>query len=321
MSERSAGQWSDDSEWSESEKERLTRPPVPASAERASHDIGDAIGDSTRMYLAEIGETPLLTHEEEIELAKRVAGGGEDGERAFEQFAKANLRLVVSIAKNYSHTSLSLLDLIQEGNTGLMIAIRKFDHKKGFRFSTYGSWWIRQAITSAIGEKSTAIRIPSGMNADIRALDRAREEFRVDFEREPTSQELAEQLGIKEDRVAAMETARSRRNLISLEFTVRGDDSDMTLADSIADRDTIQPEENAVGEMLKRDVREVLAQLNDRERIVLEGRYGFNGDTIRTLEDIGQELGISRERVRQIEEKAKNTMLKLGGQGLRGYLS
>ena len=262
-------------------------------------DISD---DSVRMYLREIGKIPLLSNEEEAELAKRAMEGDR---KAKDKMAEANMRLVVSIAKRYSGRGLELLDLIQEGNTGLLRAVDKFDPEKGFKFSTYATWWIRQAITRAIADQARTIRIPVHMVETINKLMRPQRKMTQELNREPTNEELAKEMDMDADKIEYI--LKIKQDITSLDAGIGRDGEDgedSTLGDFIEDEDTASPEESASGQLLKEQVREILSSLSDRERKILEMRFGLNGTKSHTLEEVGLEFAVTRERIRQIEAKA-----------------
>jgi len=251
-----------------------------------------------RAYLHEIGRIPLLTAEEETILAKRIEKG--DKESAA-HLTTANLRLVVSIAKKYSRRGLDLLDLIQEGNLGLMRAVEKFDYKKGYKFSTYATWWIRQAITRAIADQARTIRVPVHMIETINQLSRAVNELSIKLERKPTTKEIAKYMNLDEEKV--YEILKISQVPTSLESRI-GEESNSSLSDIIADEESMSPMEQANYAFLKSQVEEILDKLNDRERKVLELRFGLKDGIARTLEEVGHEFNVTRERIRQIESKA-----------------
>ncbi len=255
------------------------------------------ITDPVRMYLKEIGRISLLTGKEEIDLAQRA----ENGEiEAVEKLTQANLRLVVSIAKKYVGRGLTLLDLIQEGNIGLIRAVEKFDWRKGFKFSTYATWWIRQAITRAIADQARTIRIPVHMVETINRFIRTSRKLMQELGREPSPEEIAKEMGIEPEKVR--EIIKVSQEPTSLEAPV-GEEKDSTLGDFIPD-DEIRPEDQASAELLKAHLGEVLDTLNDREKKVLKLRFGLEDGRQRTLEEVGKEFGVTRERIRQIEAKA-----------------
>lgn len=255
------------------------------------------ITDPVRMYLKEIGRIPLLNAAQEVELAKAAEKGDIE---AVEKLTQANLRLVVSIAKKYVGRGLTLLDLIQEGNIGLIRAVEKFDWRKGFKFSTYATWWIRQAITRAIADQARTIRIPVHMVETINRFIRTSRKLMQELGREPTPEEIAKEMGIEPDKVR--EIIKVSQEPTSLEAPV-GEEKDSTLGDFIPD-DEIRPEDQASAELLKAHLGEVLDTLNDREKKVLKLRFGLEDGRQRTLEEVGKEFGVTRERIRQIEAKA-----------------
>ena len=262
----------------------------------------DITDDSVRMYLREIGKIPLLSIEEENELAKKAMEGNQ---RAKDKMAEANMRLVVSIAKRYSGRGLELLDLIQEGNTGLLRAVDKFDPSKGFKFSTYATWWIRQAITRAIADQARTIRIPVHMVETINKLMRTQRRLTQELNLEPTNKELAKEMDMDVEKIEYIQ--KIKQDITSLDAGVGRDGEEgeeSTLGDFIEDEDTARPEESATFQLLKDPVREILSTLSDRERKILEMRFGLNGTKSHTLEEVGLEFAVTRERIRQIEAKA-----------------
>ncbi|MEI6462278.1 MAG: RNA polymerase sigma factor RpoD [bacterium] len=254
--------------------------------------------DPVRAYLHEISKIPLLNAQEEIILAKKIEKGSQE---ARELLTTANLRLVVSIAKKYSKRGLDLLDLIQEGNIGLMRAVEKFEYKKGFKFSTYATWWIRQAITRAIADQARTIRVPVHMIETINKLGKVSSELAVKLGRRPRTDEIAKAMGIEEDKV--QEIIKIAQRPASLESPI-GEEEDSKLSDIIADEYNESPTEIANLSFLKQQIREILATLTDRERKVLELRFGLEDGVSRTLEEVGHEFKVTRERIRQIEAKA-----------------
>ncbi len=261
--------------------------------------IDDIADDSVRLYLREIGKIPLLTPEEELALAHRVVAGEK---RAKDKMAEANMRLVVSIAKRYVGRGLDLLDLIQEGNTGLLRAVEKFDPDKGFKFSTYATWWIRQAITRAIADQARTIRIPVHMVETINKLLRTQRRLTQELNREPSNEEIAKELEIEVDKVEHI--MKIKQDISSLDASVRDDEEDSVLGDFIEDEDTISPEESATGQLLKEHVKDMLSVLSEREQKILKLRFGLEDGKSHTLEEVGQEFNVTRERIRQIEAKA-----------------
>jgi RNA polymerase primary sigma factor len=261
--------------------------------------LDDIADDSVRLYLREIGKIPLLTAEQELALAKRVVAGDK---KAKDQMAEANMRLVVSIAKRYVGRGLDLLDLIQEGNTGLLRAVEKFDPDKGFKFSTYATWWIRQAITRAIADQARTIRIPVHMVETINKLLRTQRRLTQDLNREPTNEEIAKEMEIEVDKVEHI--MKIKQDISSLDASVRDDEEDSVLGDFIEDEDTVSPEESAAGQLLKEQVKDLLGSLTEREQKILKLRFGLEDGKSHTLEEVGQEFSVTRERIRQIEAKA-----------------
>ena len=261
--------------------------------------LDDIADDSVRLYLREIGKIPLLNAEEELELAHKVVSGDK---RAKDKMAEANMRLVVSIAKRYVGRGLDLLDLIQEGNTGLLRAVEKFDPDKGFKFSTYATWWIRQAITRAIADQARTIRIPVHMVETINKLLRTQRRLTQEFNREPTNEEIAQAMEIEVEKVEHI--MKIKQDISSLDASVRDDEEDSVLADFIEDEDTISPEESATNQLLKEHVKDMLGALTEREQKILKLRFGLEDGKSHTLEEVGQEFSVTRERIRQIEAKA-----------------
>jgi RNA polymerase primary sigma factor len=282
-------------EWLEEGEEPEAEEPTN-TAVYLDDDVAD---DSVRLYLREIGKIPLLSAEEELELAYRV----KDGEkRAKDKMAEANMRLVVSIAKRYVGRGLDLLDLIQEGNTGLLRAVEKFDPDKGFKFSTYATWWIRQAITRAIADQARTIRIPVHMVETINKLLRTQRRLTQELNREPTNEEIAEAMEIEVDKVEHI--MKIKQDISSLDASIRDDEEDSVLSDFIEDEDTVSPEESATNQLLKEQVKDILAALTEREQKILKLRFGLEDGKQHTLEEVGQEFSVTRERIRQIEAKA-----------------
>lgn len=283
----------DEAEAEEAAKEKLEKE-IQALAKLE----GSASTDPVRQYLREIGKVPLLTAEEEVELAKRY----EKADKAAKaKLTESNLRLVVSIAKKYIGRGLSLLDLIQEGNQGLIRAVEKYDWRKGFKFSTYATWWIRQAITRAIADQARTIRIPVHMVETINKLYRTSRRLMQELGREPTPEEIGEELDIDPDRVR--EIFKISQDTTSLEAPV-GDDGESFLGDFIPDESQLSPVESASKQLLKDHLDEVLGSLSDREAKVLRLRFGLDGSKQMTLEEVGKVFGVTRERIRQIEAKA-----------------
>ena len=263
--------------------------------------LDDVSDDSVRLYLREIGKIPLLNAEEELELAHRVIAGDK---KAKDKMAEANMRLVVSIAKRYSGRGLDFLDLIQEGNTGLLRAVEKFDPDKGFKFSTYATWWIRQAITRSIADQARTIRIPVHMVETINKLLRTQRRMTQELNREPTIEELAKELDMEPEKVEYV--IKIKQDISSLDAGVGrdGDEEDSVLGDFIEDEDTVSPEDSATNQLLKEQVNDVLSSLSDREQKIVRMRFGLDNGKSHTLEEVGQEFAVTRERIRQIEAKA-----------------
>lgn len=259
---------------------------------------GIAVDDPVRMYLKEIGKVPLLSAEEEIELAKRMENGDEEAKK---RLCEANLRLVVSIAKRYVGRGMLFLDLIQEGNLGLIKAVDKFDYRKGYKFSTYATWWIRQAITRSIADQARTIRIPVHMVETINKLIRVSRQLLQTYGREPTPDEIAKEMGISVEKVR--EIQKIAQEPVSLETPI-GEEEDSHLGDFIPDEDVPAPAEAAAFSMLKEQLVEVLNTLTEREQKVLKLRFGLEDGRSRTLEEVGKEFDVTRERIRQIEAKA-----------------
>jgi RNA polymerase primary sigma factor len=279
----------------------------------------DASDDSVRLYLREIGKIPLLSAEEELELAKRVVAGEK---KAKDKMAEANMRLVVSIAKRYSGRGLDFLDLIQEGNTGLLRAVEKFDPDKGFKFSTYATWWIRQAITRAIADQARTIRIPVHMVETINKLLRTQRRMTQELNREPTIEELAKELEMEPEKVEYV--MKIKQDITSLDAGVGrdGDEEDSVLRDFIEDEDSATPEESAASQLLKEQVQSILSTLSDREQKIIRMRFGLDNGKSHTLEEVGQEFAVTRERIRQIEAKALAKLRKhKDSKKLHDYLS
>ena len=259
---------------------------------------GISVDDPVRMYLREIGKIPLLSYEKELELAKRILDGDEE---AKQELAEANLRLVVSIAKKYVGRGMLFLDLIQEGNMGLIKAVEKFDYTKGFKFSTYATWWIRQAITRAIADQARTIRIPVHMVETINRLIRTSRHLLQQLGREPTPEEIAEEMEISVDKV--MEIQKIAQDPVSLETPI-GEEDDSHLGDFIQDEDSPAPHDAASYTLLREQLEEVMGTLTPREAKVLKLRFGLEDGKARTLEEVGKEFDVTRERIRQIEAKA-----------------
>ncbi len=263
-------------------------------------DLGDIYDDSIQMYLREIGKVPLLTGEEEIDLAKRI---GKGDIAAKKKLTEANLRLVVSIAKKYMGRNLGLLDLIQEGNLGLFRAVDKFDWRKGYKFSTYATWWIRQAITRALADQSRTIRIPVHMVETLNKYAQAERSLVQDLGREPLPEEIAAEMGIEVEKVYHLK--KISQETVSIDAPVGEDDGeDSYLGDFIVDEDTTKPNEVAGRQILKEYVGGILKDLDPREQKILKMRFGLEDGVTHTLEEVGEEFGVTRERIRQIESKA-----------------
>ncbi len=285
-------------------EEDLTEDPDIIIADAAEIDLessipkGIAVDDPVRMYLKEIGKVPLLTADEEIQLAKRMETGDEEAKK---RLCEANLRLVVSIAKRYVGRGMLFLDLIQEGNLGLIKAVDKFDYTKGYKFSTYATWWIRQAITRSIADQARTIRIPVHMVETINKLIRVSRQLLQTYGREPTPEEIAQEMGLPVDKVR--EIQKIAQEPVSLETPI-GEEEDSHLGDFIPDEDVPAPAEAAAFSMLKEQLLEVLDTLTEREQKVLKLRFGLEDGRARTLEEVGKEFEVTRERIRQIEAKA-----------------
>jgi len=335
------------------EQEPIVRPDPPARASKSKSERADderldsqqaaqIAADSVRLYLQEIGETDLLTMQEEVWLAKRMERGliaeerlasdvalspedreefeynRKDGEDAREHLIRANLRLVVSVAKKYVGRGLSFLDLIQEGNIGLMKATDKFDYMRGYKFSTYATWWIRQAITRAISDQSRTIRLPVHVGETINRVKKMSHRLQQIYEREPTHEEIASAMDLPEDKVR--QVLEVSRHPVSLEAPV-GQDGDAFLGDFIEDDSTPAPLELASQQLLKSQIGEALYKLTERERRIIILRFGLEDGRFRTLEEVGKEFGITRERIRQIEAKALRKLRHPSySRKLRGYL-
>jgi RNA polymerase primary sigma factor len=299
--------------------------PIGAAVIDLDEGLSDALlGDSVRLYLREIGQVPLLTADQEKRLAQAIERGQiaatklkgvapeskeamalqkqiAEGDAARQQMAAANLRLVVSIAKRYRDRGLPLLDLIQEGSLGLLRAIEKFDHDKGFKFSTYATWWIKQALSRALADQSRLVRLPVHLGETLNRIQAARRQLTQKLGREPTDRELAENLGMSEEKLR--ELRRTAQDPVSLATPV-GEEADSTLADFIPDPHALDADDAAASGMLRQQIATALDQLTERERRVLELRYGLSDGQPRTLEEVGKAFGVTRERVRQIEVKA-----------------
>ena len=263
--------------------------------------------DSVWLYLREIGKIPLLSSEEEMELARKIVKGDK---KAKDKMIESNMRLVVSIAKRYGGRGLDFLDLIQEGNTGLMRAVEKFDPDKGFKFSTYATWWIRQAITRAIADQARTIRIPVHMVETINKVIRMTRKLTLELNREPTNEEIAKALEMETEKVDYV--MRIKQDIASLDASVGrdGDDEESVLGDFVKDEERDSPEDAAASQILKEQMAEVIATLTDREQKILRLRFGIGGGRPHTLEEVGNEFDVTRERIRQIEAKALQKLRK-----------
>ncbi len=263
--------------------------------------------DSVRLYLREIGKIPLLTPEEEAELAQRIVKGDK---KAKDKMVESNMRLVVSIAKRYGGRGLDFLDLIQEGNTGLLRAVEKFDPDKGFKFSTYATWWVRQAITRAIADQARTIRIPVHMVETINKVLRTTRKLTSELNREPTNEEIAKELDMEPEKIDYV--MRIKQDIASLDASVgrEGDDEDSVLGDFVEDEERASPEDSAANQILKEQLSEIIATLTDREQKIIRLRFGIGGGRPHTLEEVGNEFDVTRERIRQIEAKALSKLRK-----------
>ncbi len=285
----------DDDIWATSEEDEEA-----LVADQDTSYLDDISDDSVRLYLREIGKIPLLTAEEELALANRVVAGEK---KAKDMMAEANMRLVVSIAKRYSGRGLDFLDLIQEGNTGLLRAVEKFDPSKGFKFSTYATWWIRQAITRAIADQARVIRIPVHMVETINKLLRTQRRMTQELNREPTIDELAKEMEMEPEKIEYV--MKIKQDVNSLDAAVRDDEEDSVLGDFIEDEDTKSPDEAATEQLLKEQVQGILeSALSERELKIIKMRFGLEDGKNHTLEEVGHEFAVTRERIRQIEAKA-----------------
>ena len=263
--------------------------------------------DSVRLYLREIGKIPLLSLEEEQVLAKKAAKGNK---KAKDKMVEANMRLVVSIAKRYSGRGLDFLDLIQEGNTGLLRAVEKFDPEKGFKFSTYATWWIRQAITRAIADQARTIRIPVHMVETINKVMRVTRKLTQELNREPTVEEIAKEMDMDPEKVEYV--MKIKQDIASLDQSVGrdGDDEDSVLGDFVEDEERASPEDSAASQILKEQLAEIISTLSEREQKIIKLRFGIGGGRPHTLEEVGAEFSVTRERIRQIEAKALSKLRK-----------
>ncbi len=298
---------------------------VVAPAEEEATEVryystrSDGAEDSIKLYLKEIGRIPLLNAEEEIKLARLIVKGGKGGETAKRKLVQANLRLVVSIAKKYLNRGLPFLDLIQEGNLGLIRAAEKFDHEKGYKFSTYATWWIRQGITRSLADKSRTIRVPVHMVETINRYKKITRQLSQELTRKPTDQELAWAMGVSMKKLK--EIMNANKTPVSLE-TPLGKEEDSSLSEFIADEPRCQPDVSSTERMLREHIKELLVDLLPREAEVLKLRYGLEDGQTRTLEQVGKIFNITRERVRQIEFKAMKKLREPGKfEKLEGYLS
>ena len=270
-----------------------------------SVSMDDVADDSVKLYLREIGKIPLLSAEEEFDLAQKIIHGTEkEKKKAKDKMAESNMRLVVSIAKRYSGRGLDFLDLIQEGNTGLLRAVEKFDPDKGFKFSTYATWWIRQAITRAIADQARTIRIPVHMVETINKVLRTQRRLTQELNREPSTEEIAKAMGMEPDKIEYV--MKIKQDIASLDASVGrdGEDDDSSLGDFIEDEDRVSPEDAAATQLLKEQIASILSTLTDREQKIIKMRFGIGGGKSHTLEEVGAEFSVTRERIRQIEAKA-----------------
>jgi RNA polymerase primary sigma factor len=284
---------------SEEEEEKIVPQEVEKVEEEVEREESMPLDDAVRLYLREIGKIPLLTPEEELDLAKRTKE--EQDPEAKKKLIDANLRLVVSIAKKYIGRGLSFLDLIQEGNLGLMRAVEKFDYRKGYKFSTYATWWIRQAITRAIADQARTIRIPVHMIETINRLVKNSRQLLQELGREPTIEEIAERMGVTTEKIE--EIIRTAQEPISLETPI-GEEEDSRLGDLLEDTTTVAPADTASQHLLAEDIQEILEGLSPREREIIILRFGLGGERAHTLEEVGKHFNVTRERIRQIEAKA-----------------
>ncbi len=297
---------------------KKTKAALAREAKAAGHvDLSDISTDSIQMYLREIGKVPLLSTDEEVQLAKRKDNGDREAER---RLIEANLRLVVSIAKKFADKNLSLLDLIQEGNIGLFRAVEKFDYRKGYKFSTYATWWIRQAITRALADQSRTIRIPVHMVETINRFQNIQRQLIQDLGREPLPEEIAAEMGESIEKIRHI--IKINQDTISIDTSI-GDDEDEngTLIDCIPDVRTTTPDRAAALRILKERMEEIVSSLHPREQKILEMRFGLSDGVAHTLEEVGEEFGVTRERIRQIEAKALEKIAKqVGVDRLKDYL-
>ena len=284
-------------------EEELTDEDLAITAE----NVDAFADDSVRLYLREIGKIPLLTPEEEADLAQKIVKGDK---KAKDKMVESNMRLVVSIAKRYGGRGLEFLDIIQEGNTGLLRAVEKFDPEKGFKFSTYATWWVRQAITRAIADQARTIRIPVHMVETINKVLRTTRKLTTDLNREPTTEEIANELHMDPEKVDYV--MRIKQDIASLDASVGrdGDDEDSVLGDFVEDEERISPEDSAANQILKEQLSEIISTLTDREQKIIRLRFGIGGGRPHTLEEVGAEFDVTRERIRQIEAKALSKLRK-----------
>lgn len=304
------------SKTSAKEKKSTNKTKASDMGKLVSIDLSDISPDSIQMYLREIGRVPLLTSEEEISLAKRKDKGDRE---AVGRLIEANLRLVVSIAKKFVDKSLSLLDLVQEGNIGLFRAVEKFDYRKGYKFSTYATWWIRQAITRALADQSRTIRIPVHMVETINRFQHVQRQLIQDLGREPLPEEVAAEMGESAEKIRHI--IKINQDTISIDTTVGDDDENSTLEDFIEDVRSVTPDRAAALQILKERMYEIVSQLHPREQKILEMRFGLADGVSHTLEEVGEEFGVTRERIRQIEAKALEKIAKMVGvERLKDYL-
>lgn len=281
--------------------EEISEEEINEDLQTAANAYAEMETDSIKVYLREIGKTDLLTYEEEYELATRAVAGDK---KAKDQLAEANMRLVVSIAKKYAGRGLDFSDLIQEGNTGLLRAVEKFDPLKGFKFSTYATWWIRQAITRAIADQARTIRIPVHMIETINKVIRTRRRLTQELNREPTDEEVAEELGMDVEKIKYVD--RIKQDTASLDASISKDDGEeeSSLENFIDDESMVSPEESTATQLLKESMASIIASLNEREQKIVKMRFGLDGEKPHTLEEVGAEFQVTRERIRQIESKA-----------------
>lgn len=308
MSQKEETQSNDKVEENEENEEKEYDLSIPAGA---------GIDDPVRVYLKEMGKVDLLTKEEEVELAQRIEAGDD---QARQELTEANLRLVVSIAKKYVGQGMSFLDLIQEGNKGLMKAVEKFDYTKGYKFSTYATWWIRQSITRSLADQARTIRIPVHMVETMNKLKRVEKRLNKELDREPTPEEIGEEMDMDPEKVLEVKKLTINQQPASLDTPI-GEENDSQLKDFIEDQDSPSPDLLASSELLKDQLDNVLDTLTDREKRVIELRYGLEDGRQRTLEEVGTEFGVTRERIRQIQAKALRKLRHpTRSKELKGYL-